>query len=177
MLQVISEHPLGSAEPALRRAAHHNGASVLMVSHVGQHVPAGADDAIVFGICSPELYGALLGADIRMSAFLPCRIAAYSQAGRMTLASLSPLEFCRLLNRPDLAPLATPLEALLLRIMEEAAHAAAVPESAAAGKHRGGLGATEEQMNVRGSIPQRIDCHGTKLEDMAGTGEHDSQGG
>jgi uncharacterized protein (DUF302 family) len=177
MLQVISEHPLGSAEPALRRAAHHNGASVLMVSHVGQHVPAGADDAIVFGICSPELYGALLGADIRMSAFLPCRIAAYSQAGRMTLASLSPLEFCRLLNRPDLAPLATPLEALLLRIMEEAAHAAAVPESAAAGKHRGGLGATEEQMNVRGSIPQRIDCHGTKLEDMAGTGEHDLQGG
>ena len=50
-------------------------------------------------------------------------------------------------------------------------------ESAAAGKHRSGLGATEEQMNVRGSIPQRIDCRGTKLEDVAGTGEHDSQGG
>jgi uncharacterized protein (DUF302 family) len=177
MLQVISEHALGSVEPALRRAAHRNGASVLAVSRVGQHAPAGADDAIVFGICSPELYGALLGADIRMSAFLPCRIAAYSEAGRVTLASLSPLEFCRLLNRPDLAPLATPLEALLLRIMEEAAHAAAVPESAAAGKHRGGLGATEEQMNVRGSIPQRIDCRGSKLEDLAGTGEHDSQGG
>jgi hypothetical protein len=32
-------------------------------------------------------------------------------------------------------------------------------------------------MNVRGSIPQRIDCHGTKLEDLAGTGEHDSKGG
>jgi hypothetical protein len=112
-----------------------------------------------------------------MSAFLPCRIAAYSQAGRVTLASLSPLEFCRVLNRPDLAPLAAPLEELLLRIMEEAAHAAAVPESPAAGKHRGGLGATEEQMNVRGSIPQRIDCRGSKLEDVAGTGEHDSQGG
>jgi hypothetical protein len=32
-------------------------------------------------------------------------------------------------------------------------------------------------MKVRGSIPQRIDCRGSKLEDVAGTGEHDSQGG
>lgn len=177
MLQVVSDHPLGATEPAVRRAARRNGASVLMVGYVGQHVPAGGDDAIVFGICSPELYGALLAADIRMSAFLPCRIAAYSQAGRVTLASVSPLEFCRMLNRPDLASLATPIEALLVRIMEDAAAAAAAEESVAAGKHHGGLGATEDQMNVRGSIPQRIDCRGSKLEDVAGTGEHDSPGG
>jgi hypothetical protein len=177
MLQVTSDHPLGSIEPAIRRAAHHHEASVLMVSHVGQHVVAGSDDAIVFGICSAELYGALLGADIRMAAFLPCRIAAYSQQGRVTLASLSPLEFCRLLHRPDLAPLATPLEDLLLRIMKEAAQPSAEAAQAAAGAHRGGLGATEEQMNVRGSIPQRIDCRGTKVEELAGTGDHDSQGG
>jgi uncharacterized protein (DUF302 family) len=177
MLQVVSDQPLGAAEPAVRRAARRNGASVLMVGYVGQHVPAGGDDAIVFGICSPELYGALLVADIRVSAFLPCRIAAYSVAGRVTLASVSPLEFCRMLDRPDLAPLATPLEALLLRIMEDAAEAAAATELVAAGKHLGGLGATEDQMNVRGSIPQRIDCRGSKLEDVAGTGEHDSPGG
>jgi uncharacterized protein (DUF302 family) len=177
MLQVISDHPVASAEPQVRRAAQHNGCSVLTVAHVGQHAPPGADDVIVFGICSPELYGALLGADIRMSAFLPCRIAAYSESGHVTFASLSPLEFCRLLNRPDLAPLAAPLEALLVRIMEQAAQPATEDASAATGKHHGGLGATEEQMSVRGAIPQRIDCRGTKLEDVAGTGQHDSQGG
>ena len=40
-----------------------------------------------------------------------------------------------------------------------------------------GIGATEDQMNVRGAIPQRIDKKGTKIEDMAGTGEHDGIGG
>jgi len=40
-----------------------------------------------------------------------------------------------------------------------------------------GIGATEDQMNVRGAIPQRIDKRGTKIEDMAGTGEHDGSGG
>ena len=40
-----------------------------------------------------------------------------------------------------------------------------------------GIGATEELMSVRGAIPQRIDKKGTKIEDMAGTGEHDGSGG
>ena len=40
-----------------------------------------------------------------------------------------------------------------------------------------GIGATEDQMDARGTIPQRIDRIGTKVEDLAGTGEQDSPGG
>lgn len=40
-----------------------------------------------------------------------------------------------------------------------------------------GIGATEDQMDMRGTIPQRIDRIGTKVEDLAGTGEQDSPGG
>jgi hypothetical protein len=40
-----------------------------------------------------------------------------------------------------------------------------------------GIGATEDQMDARATIPQRIDSHGTKVEDLAGTGEQDSPGG
>jgi hypothetical protein len=40
-----------------------------------------------------------------------------------------------------------------------------------------GIGATENQMDSRDTVPQRIDKHGTKIEDLAGTGEHDSPGG
>ncbi len=40
-----------------------------------------------------------------------------------------------------------------------------------------GIGATEDQMDIRGAIPQRVDRRGTKIEDEAGTGEHDSAGG
>ena len=40
-----------------------------------------------------------------------------------------------------------------------------------------GIGATEDQMDMRGTVPQRTDRLGTKIEDLAGTGEQDSPGG
>lgn len=40
-----------------------------------------------------------------------------------------------------------------------------------------GIGATEDQMDMRGTIGQRIDKIGTKVEDEAGTGDIDSSGG
>jgi hypothetical protein len=39
------------------------------------------------------------------------------------------------------------------------------------------LGAKEDQMNMAGTVPQHSDNKGTKLEDLAGTGPHDSLGG
>ena len=38
-------------------------------------------------------------------------------------------------------------------------------------------GATESQMNMAGTVAQKVDRQGTKLEDTGGTGSHDSQGG
>jgi hypothetical protein len=40
-----------------------------------------------------------------------------------------------------------------------------------------GIGARESEMDVKDTIPQRIDRKGTKVEDLAGTGEGDSPGG
>ena len=40
-----------------------------------------------------------------------------------------------------------------------------------------GIGATEDQVDMRDTIGQRIDKIGTKVEDMAGTGQIDSSGG
>ena len=39
------------------------------------------------------------------------------------------------------------------------------------------IGATEDQVDMRDTVPQRTDRFGTKIEDLAGTGEHDSIGG
>ena len=39
------------------------------------------------------------------------------------------------------------------------------------------VGAREEQMNMAGTVAQHSDNKGTKLEDLAGTGPHDSMGG
>jgi len=40
-----------------------------------------------------------------------------------------------------------------------------------------GIGATEDQIDMRATIGQRIDNKGTKVEDEAGTGQIDSSGG
>ena len=40
-----------------------------------------------------------------------------------------------------------------------------------------GIGATEEQVDMRDTVPQRNDRLGTKIEDLAGTGDGDSPGG
>ena len=36
---------------------------------------------------------------------------------------------------------------------------------------------TEEQVDMKDTVPQRSDNKGTKIEDLAGTGEQDSKGG
>ena len=45
------------------------------------------------------------------------------------------------------------------------------------GRKLSGIGATEDQVDMRDTIPQRIDRLGTKIEDLAGTGVHDDLGG
>jgi hypothetical protein len=39
------------------------------------------------------------------------------------------------------------------------------------------IGATEDQVDLKDTVPQRINRQGTKIEDLAGTGEQDAPGG
>jgi hypothetical protein len=39
------------------------------------------------------------------------------------------------------------------------------------------VGATEDQVSMVGTVPARVNRQGTKIEDLAGTGQHDSMGG
>jgi uncharacterized protein (DUF302 family) len=181
MLQFNSSRKLEEMEAALRRAAQRHGGSILAVSNLGnllrEHQFKTTADAVSLTVCQPELYAALLAADVRFAAFLPCRVAVCTHPGGVILESIAPREFCRLLNRPDLERLAAPLETVLREIMGEAAAASPEVAHAAAADCSGGLGATEDQVSSRATLPQRIDCKGSKVEDLAGTGEHDSQGG
>ena len=162
MLQVRSVQRVEQTETALRHAAERHGASVLATSRLGPCV-------FNFSLCLDKLWGPLVAADPRFAAFLPVRIAACAHGGIVTLESVSPRDFCYLIHRPDLEPMAAPLEDALRAIMEDwARRAAGLP-----GEHP----ATEDQINMRAALPQRIDCHGTKVEELAGTGVHDAQGG
>jgi uncharacterized protein (DUF302 family) len=175
MLQIHTTQGLDQIEVGLRRAAERHGGSVLAVSHVGQLLHPEMDlkgaDAIVFTLCFHSLYAPLLRADIRFAAFLPSRVAACAVGSGSFLEAIPPREYCRLLHRPEVEPLAASLEDTLHLVMEEAAHG--VHATSGPGDHR----STEDQVNMRATLPQRIDCRGTKVEELAGTGVPDTQGG
>lgn len=174
MLQIHTTQGLDQIEVGLRMAAERHGGRILAVSHVGQLLQSGLDlkgvDAIAFTLCFPSLYAPLLLADIRFAAFLPSRIAVCAAGHGVFLEAIPPKEYCRLLHRPEVEPLAASLEDALRLVMEEAAHGLARPLP---GDHL----STEEQVNMRATVPQRIDCLGKKVEELAGTGVPESQGG
>jgi hypothetical protein len=168
VLERVSPLRLKDVELVLRRSVWRRRATVSAVE------PAGS--ATVYSILQPELYAKLLSAEVRFAAFLPCRIAAYEHESGTRLAALSPVEFARTLHRPDLDALAVAVESLLIEVLADATRPMAI--AAGTGGHaESALGATEDQMNMRGTVPQRIDSRGSKIEEMAGTGEHDSPGG
>jgi len=180
MLQVKSSLNLDAIEPALRHAAQKRGASVVSVMRLSHLIrdkePGPSKDATVFFLCHPELSTALLAGDLRFAAALPCRVAAYEEGGTVTLAAQPPSEFAKTLGRPDMETLLLLVDATLKAIMDEASRPVQAAAAAEHARHQD-VGATEEQVDLRGSIPQRIDCRGTKVEELAGTGKHDAPGG
>jgi uncharacterized protein (DUF302 family) len=181
MLQIRSTVKLDHIESVLKAVAHRHNAHVTVVSHLGrpQHVEAagGPQEALVFTFYHPKLHTALLAADIRFAGFLPCRVAAWPTADGSMLQALTPSEFCRVLGRSDLETLAAPLDAVLQGILEDAAKPPTVSARSRPEVETSRWGATEDQVNMQLTLPQRIDYRGTKIEDEAGTGTHDSAGG
>ena len=68
---------------------------------------------------------------------------------------------------PEVKPMAAPAHCFSARDDE-----AVLPE-----RKLSALGATEDQVNLRAMVPQRTDRSGTKIEDLAGTGDYEAPGG
>jgi uncharacterized protein (DUF302 family) len=173
MLQVRSTHGSHATELGLRKATDEAGGQIVAVTDMGPLLrraaaPAGTG-AVALTVFFEDSYAQLLGADVRFAAFLPMRVAVCENGGNTFLEAVSPREWCRVLHRPDLEPVAARLEEWLRAVMERAALSSApAPEP-----HK----STEEQINMRMALPQRVDRHGTKIEELAGTGAMDTQGG
>ena len=64
-------------------------------------------------------------------------------------------------------------------VVVERAERGVGPQRAAASSARttSGFGATDELVDMKDTVAQRIDNKGTKVEDLGGVGEHDAKGG
>jgi len=175
MLQIRSSVRMDDIESVLKEVAHHHNANVTVISHLGQ--PRQGREALVFTFYHPKLHAALLAADIRFAGFLPCRVAVWPEGEGTMLQALTPSEFCRILGRADVEALAAPLDSVLREILEAAAKPLTVSARMRPDVEASAWGATEDQVNMQATVAQRIDYRGTKIEDVAGTGAHDSSGG
>lgn len=152
VIERLSFLKLLDVEPTLRDTAERMGATLTR----GDSLERGA----VFSVSHP-LDKKLLSADVRFAAFLPCRIAAVEYRGGLKLVALSPIRFAEELHNPELGSDAAALENLLREILIDLQQ----------------LPSTEDQVDMQGTVPPRVDSEGSKVEDQAGTGKQDSPGG
>jgi len=62
-------------------------------------------------------------------------------------------------------------------VVERAERGSGPAKQSRASATTSGFGATDDLMDMKGTVPQRIDAKGTKIEDLGGTGETDTKGG
>ncbi|MBN8420004.1 MAG: DUF302 domain-containing protein [Verrucomicrobia bacterium] len=82
-------------------------------------------ECLIFEVCQPEQAKKVLEEDMSISTALPCRISVYEKGGKTTLATLKPTKLLGLFNAPQLNDTAAEVEAVLVKIMTEAASAPA----------------------------------------------------
>lgn len=93
----------------------------------------------------------------------------------------APTLFTKLARRLRREPAMRPEPAHPVSVAPEIRIAPAPPEPRDKGTRRfqavAHIGATEDQVSMVGTVPERVNKHGVKIEDLAGTGQHDSLGG
>jgi uncharacterized protein (DUF302 family) len=75
----------------------------------------------IFEVCNPHQAKKVLEANLEISTALPCRISVYEEGGRTKLATIKPTAMLSLYPNPELKHVAEDVEAVIERIMSEAA--------------------------------------------------------
>ncbi|MCB5253591.1 MAG: DUF302 domain-containing protein [Candidatus Cloacimonadaceae bacterium] len=75
----------------------------------------------VMEVCNPHTAQRVLGIDMGVSSFLPCRISVYEEGGKTIMATLKPSIVLATFDAKDIPAIALEVEATLIRIMQEAA--------------------------------------------------------
>lgn len=123
---VSSKKSVDLAAADLQEAVKRNNFGVLNVHDLkstlknkGFDLPA---ECRVFDVCNPAQAQKVLSADMSMNMALPCRVSVYEEGGETRIGMITPSSLLALLSDdPALAETAAEVEAVLRKIIEEAA--------------------------------------------------------
>ena len=76
---------------------------------------------LVYEVSGPHQGGEGSEANGEMSAALPCRVSVYRQGSGVTLVAIRPTAAVEMFHAPQLRSMAEEVEAVMLKIMDEAA--------------------------------------------------------
>lgn len=73
----------------------------------------------ILEVCNPEQAKKVLETNMLVATVLPCRICVFEDDGKVKVATLKPTAVMGHFDSPDLAPVASDVEATLVRIIDE----------------------------------------------------------
>jgi len=76
---------------------------------------------LVYEVCGPHQSRKMSEANGEISAALSCRVSVYREGSRVTLAAIRPTAAVEMFHAPQLRSMAEEVEAVMLKIMDEAA--------------------------------------------------------
>jgi uncharacterized protein (DUF302 family) len=78
-------------------------------------------ECLIYEVCNPQQAKKVLEVSPEISTALPCRISIYPEGAGVTLATIRPTAMMEMFKTPQLKAVAEEVEAVIVRIMDEAA--------------------------------------------------------
>jgi uncharacterized protein (DUF302 family) len=125
LFEITSTKSLAAIDQGLREASARHKFGVLAVHDLKATMAAkGVDfqgECHIYEVCNPLQAKRVLEANGSASVALPCRISIYRSGAGYRLATLLPVALVKMLNMPELAPVAEEVEAAIVSMMKETA--------------------------------------------------------
>lgn len=125
LFEVASKKSLEEIGRALQEAAGRHKFGMIAVHDLKEKMKEkGVDfagECMIYEVCNPQQAKKVLEANGAVSTALPCRISVYRSGEAFRIATILPTAMMKMLNSPELEPVAREVEDVVVAMMKEAA--------------------------------------------------------
>mgnify|MGYP001395023581 CR=1 FL=1 len=125
LYQVESKKSISQVASDLEAVAQKHKFGVLAVHNLKAKLQEkGVDfdrECLIYEVCNPQQAKKVLEVSPQISTALPCRISIYQEGAGVILATIRPAAMIELFKTPELKAVAEDVEAVIVKIMDEAA--------------------------------------------------------
>ncbi len=125
LLELTSTKSISEIDQALRESAAREKFGVIAVHDLKDTMRKKgvefAGECFIYEVCNPQQAKKVLEANGAISTALPCRISVYRSGGQYKIATILPTALIGLFNSPELESVAREVEAVIRRMVQDAA--------------------------------------------------------